>query len=188
MVDNVRAIEALLPTGEALRFADVPADLQELPDDAYGRLVRAIRAIGLREANEVALCFPKLQRRVGGYNLDTVSPRGHNLAKLLIGSEGTLAFFTSIDLELADIPSHKVLGVCHFPTFYAAMDATRHIVTLDPVAVELVDDTMIALSRDIPIFRPTIERFVRGEPSALLLVEFARTSASSARSSSRCSC
>ena len=77
---------------------------------------------------------------------------GPNLAHLLVGSEGTLAFFTAIELPAAD-PAHKVLGVCHFPTFYEAMDATRHIVALDPAAVELVDRTMIDLARDIPLFR-----------------------------------
>jgi hypothetical protein len=53
------------------------------------------------------------------------------------------------------------------------MDAAQHIVKLDPVAVELVDRTMIELARDIAIFRPTIEKVVRGEPDALLLVDFA---------------
>ena len=66
-----------------------------------------------------------------------------------------------------------MLAVCHFPTFYQAMDSTQHIVKLDPSAVELVDRTMIDLSRDIPLFRATVDRFVKGEPEALLLVEFA---------------
>jgi Fe-S oxidoreductase len=65
------------------------------------------------------------------------------------------------------------LGICHFPTFYKAMESTQHIVKLGPTVVELVDRTMMDLARDIPIFRPTIERFVQGEPDALLLVEFA---------------
>jgi Fe-S oxidoreductase len=95
------------------------------------------------------------------------------MAHLLVGSEGTLAFSTRIELDLQPIPAHKVLGVCHFPTFYEAMDATRHIVKLDPAAVELVDRTMIDLARDIPMFRSSIDSFVRGSPEALLLVEFA---------------
>src|SRR5207253_2286978 len=95
------------------------------------------------------------------------------MARLLVGSEGTLAFFNEIELELQPIPAHRVLGICHFPTFYGAMAATRRIVDLGPSAVELVDRTMIDLSRDIPMFRPVVERFVRGEPAALLLTEFA---------------
>ncbi|HMD02118.1 MAG TPA: FAD-linked oxidase C-terminal domain-containing protein, partial [Candidatus Baltobacteraceae bacterium] len=172
MVDNVLAIEAMLPSGESFRFGAVPADLSELPDAEYRALATAVRSVGLREAGEVAARFPKLLRRVGGYNLDTIVPDGQNLAKLLVGSEGTLAFFTAIELSLADIPRQRVLGLCQFPTFYAAMDATRRLVTLDPAAVELVDRTMLDLARNIPIFAPTIEKFVRGYPHALLLVEF----------------
>ena len=62
------------------------------------------------------------------------------------------------------------MGICHFPTFYKAMDAVQHLVRLDPVAVELVDDTMISLARSIPIYKPIIEEAVRGAPAALLLV------------------
>ncbi|HLF24306.1 MAG TPA: FAD-linked oxidase C-terminal domain-containing protein, partial [Burkholderiales bacterium] len=87
--------------------------------------------------------------------------------------EGTLAYFHRLHLELQPIPAQRVLAVCHFPTFYQAMDSTQHIVKLDPSAVELVDRTMIDLSRDIPLFRATVDRFVRGKPDALLLVEFA---------------
>ena len=65
------------------------------------------------------------------------------------------------------------MGICHFPSFYEAMDAAQHIVPLDPVAVELVDDTMIALARKIDIFKPTVEAVVKGNPESLLLVEFA---------------
>ena len=98
---------------------------------------------------------------------------GHNMAHLLVGSEGTLGFFTEIELDLQPLPAHRVLGMCHFPAFYEAMSATQHIVGLDPSAVELVDRTLIELARDIAVFRPTVERFVRGAPDALLLVEFA---------------
>ena len=52
------------------------------------------------------------------------------------------------------------------------MEATRHLVELDPEAVELVDRTMIDLGRGIPIYRATIDRMVIGEPDSLLIVEF----------------
>jgi FAD/FMN-containing dehydrogenase len=87
--------------------------------------------------------------------------------------EGTLAFFNEIELELQPIPAHRVLGICHFPSFYGALAATRKIVELGPSAVELVDRTMIELSRDIPMFRTIVDRFVQGEPAAILLTEFA---------------
>ena len=68
---------------------------------------------------------------------------------------------------------NRALGVAHFGSFYEAMDCAQHIVRLRPIAVELVDATMIALGRDIAMFRPLIERVVEGEPKRLLLVEFA---------------
>ena len=142
--------------------------------ERYRDLVRRMRALHRREADEIKARFPQVLRRVGGYNIDHRSDDGgHNMARLLVGSEGTLAFFNEIELELQPIPAHRVLGICHFPSFYSAMDATRRIVELGPSAVELVDRTMIELSRDIPMFRAVVDRFVQGEPAAVLLTEFA---------------
>ncbi|MEX2618184.1 MAG: FAD-linked oxidase C-terminal domain-containing protein [Alphaproteobacteria bacterium] len=171
MRDNVNAIDAILADGSKMHFGELPAGV---PDSA---LARDLLALGAREKVEIAARFPDLMRRVGGYNIDALVAEGRNapvnLAHLLVGSEGTLAFSTKITLDLRKIPTHKVLGVCHFPRFYDGMAATRHIVTLGPAAVELVDRTMIELARDIPIFRRIVDRFVQGEPDAVLLVEFA---------------
>src|SRR6267378_6487907 len=178
MVHNVRAIDAILADGSAAHFAEVPGNFgDDVEPERYRGLVRDMRALHRREADEIDARFPKLLRRVGGYNIDMVESKssgaGHNMAHLLVGSEVTLGFFTEIELDLQPIPSHRVLGICHFPTFYQAMDATRHIVKLGPSAVELVDRTMIELARDIAMFRPIVDRFVRGEPAAILLTEFA---------------
>ena len=227
MVHNVHAIDAILADGNAIRFGEAPGNLAGVADGAGGGryldLILRMRALGAREADEIVRRFPPLLRRVGGYNIDaltpgaaadarrraarpyrpgggsdvadldiTVQPRGvparpsrpgdgldpiasggHNMAHLLVGSEGTLGFFTEIELDLQPLPAHRVLGVCHFPAFHDAMAATRHIVALDPSAVELVDRTLMELARDIAAFRPAVERFVRGNPDALLLVEFA---------------
>jgi FAD/FMN-containing dehydrogenase/Fe-S oxidoreductase len=159
MVHNVRAIEGILQTGEPL-------------ERARERLSRTVRGIAAREAGEIAARFPKVLRRVGGYNLDLITPATDDLVPILVGSEGTLAFFTRIHLKLSRLPAHAVLGVAHFPTFYAAMDAAQHLVKIDPVAVELIDHTMIALSREIPAFRPTMDKFVRRDADCILLVEF----------------
>ncbi|MDP6651563.1 MAG: FAD-linked oxidase C-terminal domain-containing protein [Gammaproteobacteria bacterium] len=171
MVHNVRSVEALLADGSRAHFKSVNGDQQDNP--AYQNLVQQMLEMGKREAGEIGARFPDLLRRVGGYNIDELINDQPNMGRLLVGSEGTLGFFQRIHLNLQPIPSEKVLGVCHFPTFYQAMDATQHIVKLDPAAVELVDRTMIELARDIPIFAPTVNRFVQGEPDALLLVEFA---------------
>jgi FAD/FMN-containing dehydrogenase/Fe-S oxidoreductase len=177
MVHNVSAIEATLPDGTRAEFGPVPGNLETIGGSArsgrYVDLVQRMRALAHREAAEIEQRFPKLLRRVGGYNIDTIKPAGHNMAQLLVGSEGTLAFFTEIELQLQPIPRHRALGICHFPSFYGAMDATQHIVKLGPSAVELVDRAMIELARENPAFADAVDRFVRGAPEAILLVEFA---------------
>src|SRR5665213_1650154 len=174
MVHNVRSIDALLADGTTARFEEVSGNFAEsVEPERYRELVRDMRALHRREAGEIEARFPKLLRRVGGYNIDMIADEGHNMAHLLVGSEGTLAFFNEIELDLAPIPAHRTLGICHFPSFYQAMEAPQHIVKLGPSAVELVDRTMIELSRENPVFRPIVDRFVRGEPEAVLLTEFA---------------
>jgi FAD/FMN-containing dehydrogenase/Fe-S oxidoreductase len=184
MVHNTRAIDIVLADGTAAQFGEVPEDLETTAPHRYRALIESCRSITDSVEDELrSERWPRLLRRVGGYNIDMIRPHtvpglnrnepGHNMAKLLVGSEGTLGFFTRIQLDLSPIPPARVLGVCHFPTFYQAMDATRHIVKLDPAAVELVDRTMIELSREIAMFKPVIDRFVRGKPDAILLVEFA---------------
>src|SRR6185437_9005222 len=168
-VDRVEAIDAWLPNGVRGRFADDAA----MGDPAIRALAQKARALWERERDEIAARFPKVARRVAGYNLDRLSPERFNLAKLLVGSEGTLAWFERIHLRLAAIPRHKALGVAHFPRFHDAMDAAQHIVKLGPCAVELVDRTMLELALGNPAFAPVIRRFVQGEPDAVLLVEFA---------------
>ena len=170
MVDRVEAIDAWLPTGVRGRFDAAPTD------PAIAEIGRKAAALYEREKDEIAARFPKVARRVAGYNLDrlaALAPRPSPLAPLLVGSEGTLAWFERIHIRLAPLSTHKVLGVAHFPRFYDAMDAAQHIVKLGPSAVELVDRTMIELALGNPAFAGTIRRFVKGEPDAILLVEFA---------------
>jgi FAD/FMN-containing dehydrogenase/Fe-S oxidoreductase len=174
MVDNVLEIDALLPSGRHGRFGHVPGNLSGVDGgNGYADLVQAVRQIAADNVDEIAARYPGVQRRVGGYNLDRIDPSGHNMASLLVGSEGTLALFKRLKLKLSRLPSHRVLGVCHFPTFHQAMAATKDLVTLKPSAVELVDRSIIELGRNIPAYRPLIDRFIRGEPDAVLLVEFA---------------
>ncbi|MAN55217.1 MAG: FAD-binding and (Fe-S)-binding domain-containing protein [Paracoccus sp. (in: a-proteobacteria)] len=169
MRDNVISIEAIMADGTLAQFG--PVGPRGGPSDA---LVDPLLAMGRDHAALIEARIPKLTRRVGGYNIDALVPKNRpvNLSHLLVGSEGTLAYFTRIELKLWPLVGQRVLGVCHFPSFYQAMDATQHLVALNPLSVELVDNTMIGLSRQIPMFRPTIEQFVKGDPAALLLVEF----------------
>jgi FAD/FMN-containing dehydrogenase/Fe-S oxidoreductase len=178
MVHNVAAIDAVLADGSEACFAS----LRDAPAPGLAQLIEGLRTIAHRERGEIAERMPKVLRRVGGYNIDLFdcqNPRaytddGHaNLAHILVGSEGTLAFSRQLTLKLAELPGHKTLGVINFPTFYQAMALTQHIVKLQPSAVELVDRTMIALALENPAFRPVIEQALVGNPQAILLVEFA---------------
>jgi FAD/FMN-containing dehydrogenase/Fe-S oxidoreductase len=172
MVHNVLGIDAWLADGSECVFG--PAEDVDQGPVHYRKLVERIHAIARREAAEIETRWPKVLRRVQGYNLDMVQPHvPHNLAHLLVGSEGTLAWSRRLKLQLAPLPACKVLGVAHFPTFHRAMELTQEIVKLDPDAVELVDRTMIGLAREQAAFRPVVERYFVGEPGAILLVEFA---------------
>ena len=137
---------------------------------------------------EIEAHWPKVLRRVAGYNLDIFNNQSEkpytadgsvNLAHLLVGSEGTLAVTKSLTLQLSELPCTKVLGVVNFPTFYQAMDSAQHIVKLGDgtlTAVELVDRTMIELSLQNPAFAPTVRTALIGQPDAILLVEFSGNS------------
>jgi FAD/FMN-containing dehydrogenase/Fe-S oxidoreductase len=181
MVHNVLAIDAWLSDGTQARFGEYTAMLATVSPRVRS-LAERIRLIAEREKEEIAARFPKVMRRVGGYNLDVFHPQSErpytadgsaNLAHLLVGSEGTLAYSRHITLKLAPLPKAKALGVVNFSKFRDAMALTQHIVKLKPVAVELVDRIMIDLARSNPAFRPTIEKALIGAPDAILLVEFA---------------
>lgn len=172
MSDNVISIEAMLSDQLVQQFGEGSPNSQ---------LTDKLVTIASSVADHIEERFPKVSRRVGGYNIDELIKRDPNFAHLLVGSEGTLGITKSLKLKLSPTLKTKRLGVCHFPTFHAAMDAAQHIVKLGPVAVELVDHNMIRLGRDIPQFRPIVDEFVRGEPEALLLVEFAESPKENAR-------
>ena len=174
--ENVLSIDAVLADGTVAHFGPAARDLSDLPPASpLLPLARDLLALAAREADEIETRFPKLQRRVGGYNLDALVPGRNdvNLAHILVGSEGTLAFSTRIELKLSPLLGARAVGACHFGSFFQAMDAAQHIVKLGPIAVELIDRTMLGLAREIAMFRPTIDAVVRGDPEAVLFVEFA---------------
>ncbi len=177
--ENVIAVDAMLADGTAAHFGALDDPRTNVPAE----LTRDLLAIAAREAGEIERRFPKVQRRVGGYNLDAIVPGKNdiNLAHLLVGSEGTLAFSTQIELKLSPVLGRRAVGAVHFGSFHAAMAAAQHIVKLNPIAVELIDRTMLGLARDIAIFKPTVDAFLRGDPEAILFVEFAEDEAENLR-------
>jgi FAD/FMN-containing dehydrogenase/Fe-S oxidoreductase len=169
--ENVLSIDAVLPDGTQAHFGRIGDAGINVPQ----ALVRDLLAIAARDAGEIERRFPKVQRRVGGYNLDALVPGRNdiNLAHLLVGSEGTLAFSTRIELKLSPQLGRRAVGACHFGSFHEAMAAAQYIVKLNPIAVELIDRTMLGLAQDIAMFKPTVDAFLRGNPEAILFVEFA---------------
>ncbi len=179
MVHNVLAIDAVLADGTEAWFGSEAEMSSGSP--RINRLLEELRSIAVREWDEIERRVPKVMRRVGGYNIDVFLPQSErpytvdgsvNVAHLLVGSEGTLAWTSALTLQLAPLPRHRTLGVINFPTLYRAMQCAQHIVKLGPSAVELVDRTMIELARGNPVFRSVIEAALVGEPEAILLVEF----------------
>ena len=180
MVHNVAGIDAWLASGELASFG--------LMENAQGealRLGQLVQQLAQKYQTEIDTNWPKVLRRVAGYNLDIFHnqnekpyrPDGKvNLAHLLVGSEGSLVYFKSLKLQLSPLPQHKTLGVINFVSFHAAMDSAQHIAKLGPTAIELVDRTMLDLGRQNPEFRAVIETALIDKnavtPEAILLVEF----------------
>ncbi|MFL6572603.1 MAG: FAD-binding oxidoreductase, partial [Burkholderiales bacterium] len=175
MVHNVDAIEAVTVEGERWKFGRMD---EASGPEGYRNFVNRLKGLYEREKAEIEERFPKVLRKVAGYNLDHLGPPHANAAHLLVGSEGTLAYSERLHLKLSRIPRARTLGVCHFARFYTAMDCTQHIVKLGPSAVELVDQTMIGLARGIAAFRGTVDAVIQGDPEAILLVEFSGDDAS----------
>ena len=121
---------------------------------------------------EIIRRFPKVMRRVGGYNLDEfVDADPWNLAKLITGSEGTLATTLEVKLNLEPLPVYKSVCVVHFADLLEAIRAVTPILDYQPAAIEILDSTVVELSRK----NLTTQRschFIEGHPAAILIVEF----------------
>ena len=167
MVDNVRRVRGSLADGTPVSFG-----LEAPTAGVEWELASTVATLRRREDAELERRIPKVMRRVAGYNLDRISPDGAEIVRLLVGSEGTLAFFTELELQLAPLPAKTALGVCAFPDLESALNAVSAIMELEPSAVELVDGTLLDLAREIPALSAAVQEFVRGEPRALLIVEF----------------
>ncbi len=170
MVHNVRGARAWLSDGDELDFGPVTT--------AVGRVARIgefVHALARQHRDAIVEKWPKVLRRVGGYNLDIFDNQSErpytadgsvNLAHLLIGSEGTLAYTKSLTLQLAGLLRAKALGIVNFrelPRGDGRGSAHRQAA---PSAVELVDRTMIELALGNPAFRATMETALIGRPAA----------------------
>lgn len=176
--DNVEAVHAVLADGSICTFS--PLDEEALQarlrlETAEGRLYRALCNLADRYAPAIERDFPRHWRRASGYNLDRLLAgrrRGClNLAEVLVGSEGTLAFVTEATLKLVPRPPHRGLGVVEFGDLIRALEAVMPILETEPAAIELLDHYLLSLTRAQPGYAPLLT-WVRGDPEAILFVEF----------------
>ncbi|HXH22349.1 MAG TPA: FAD-linked oxidase C-terminal domain-containing protein [Dehalococcoidia bacterium] len=167
--DQVLSLDLLLVDGSRVTWG------QEPPANAgglEGRILAELARIGREQREEVERRFPKIMRRVSGYNLDAITGSGPpDLPHLIVGSEGTLAVITAAKVKLAPLPAARALAAVHFETIEQAAEATLAALEHGPAAVELVDDVIIRRCRaHSSLWR--LAGYVQGDPGAVLLIEF----------------
>jgi FAD/FMN-containing dehydrogenase/Fe-S oxidoreductase len=174
-LDHVRRMRMILATGEEADFAELTAEEwagKAAREDPEGRMYRTVNRLVTENREEINARYPKIMRRVGGYNLDgVVREGGGNLCRLIVGSEGTLATCTETVLNLAREPRAKGLDLVHFSDLVAALEALQEILPLQPAAVELVDKMLLDLTRLQPGYARKMGA-ITGDPAAILIVEF----------------
>jgi FAD/FMN-containing dehydrogenase/Fe-S oxidoreductase len=175
-LDHVLDLTVLLCDGtevhlRPLNDAELAAKCRQ--PDLEGQCYRTVRRLAEEHAEEVDRRFPKILRRVGGYNLDAfVGGRGpFNLAQLLVGSEGTLALTLEARLRLIELPRAKGLLVVQFDDLLEALAATPAIMKHGPAAVEVLDKYILDSTRLNPE-AARLRDFLKGDPGAVLLIEF----------------
>ncbi len=174
-VDAVVSMTVLLMDGTVLELGPLNDDSlarKLAQDDREGEVYRTVHRVVSEHADEIEARYPKVMRRVGGYNLDEFGPgRPFNLAKLVCGSEGTLGIILDVTLSLQPVPRHRLLAMLHFDSLVGALRAVQGINRHGPSAVEILDRDLFHLGRENPALAPLLG-WVQGDPAAVLLVEF----------------
>ncbi len=175
--EHVRSIDAVLADGRRLELGAVDPSNRG-PD---GELARGLESIVRPLADEIRARFPRVARNVGGYRLDDVLHRlehgdgSVDLARFLVGSEGTLAVTAAATVRLVERPAAKALLVASFEGVPQACSHVKTLVDAGPAAVELMDAFIIDAAADQPVFAGDVARLpgLGGRrPGAVLLVEF----------------
>jgi FAD/FMN-containing dehydrogenase/Fe-S oxidoreductase len=175
-IDYVLELTVLLSDGSVVELCPTTSDELDAKcqqNDLEGDCYRVVRKLADDHQEEIERRFPKILRRVGGYNLDEFVPatKSFNLARLMVGSEGTLALVLEAKLRVVPLPQQRVVCVAHFHDLLAALEATPDVLEHQPSAVELLDAFILDTTRGKPKFEP-LRDFVSGEPAAVLIVEF----------------
>ena len=191
-VDHVMSLDLVLSNADEITAS--PISLEELETKKQGdtleaNIYRELCRICTDNEAEIRKRYPRILRRVAGYNLDEfvtdagskeVTPYRRNgcdenhpfsLTKILVGSEGTLATTVEATVNLVPIPKLTALCVVHFESLVASMEAMQPILECNPTAVELIDKTILDMARGSLEFS-RLTTFIQGEPAALLAVEF----------------
>ena len=176
--DQILSLRCVLASGETVEIKPLPRDEAERRAAGEGpeaRLMKNALEIGERYREEIKRRYPKLIRRVSGYGLDAlIDPDTLDLTRLVCGSEGTLAVITRAELRLQHLPPERALASFQFDSLAASARATVALLDENPSAIELLDDVAIGRARSTPAYKGST-RFVRGEPKAVLLVEWSGT-------------
>ena len=173
-VDNVRELDVVLSDGDTAHFGPMNGEQLEAAmrrEGLEGDIYRKLLAIGEANRDEILARYPKIQRRVSGYNLDEfVGGSDFDMARFVVGSEGTLLAITEAKLRIVPAPKMKALAVLHFNDLLESMDATVATLELDPAAVELIGSLIIRQARSNLEYSRMMD-FIEGDPAALLVVE-----------------
>ncbi|HEY1859637.1 MAG TPA: FAD-binding oxidoreductase, partial [Gemmataceae bacterium] len=179
--DHVRRLSVILSDGGRAEFSPVsPAEWDRRAElrTREGTIYREVRGIVHANAAEIQRRFPRILRRVSGYNLDflcdaleTNGTQPTGLEKVIIGSEGTLAVVAEAEVRLVPRPKVRGLLVPQFATLGAAMDALAACLEFQPSAVELMDHMLLELASANLALRDTMAA-IQGKPQALFMVEF----------------
>jgi len=176
-IDHVLEQEVILSDGSIVHFGPLAPDQWEARCQGAtleAEVHRTVRRLGVELRDEVERRFPKVLRRVGGYNLDDFTqPSGEmNLARMMVGSEGTLGVVIEAKVKLVPLPKHKAVLAIEFETLLDALGATPHVLAHGPSAVEVMDEFILRHTRENPSLDALRRSFMQGETSSLLCVEF----------------
>ena len=176
-IDHVREQRVVLSDGSLAHFrAMSPEELRraQTGDSLEARAYREVPALAARHAGEIDRRFPKVLRRVGGYNLDAFvdGTRPVDLTKILVGSEGTLGFIVDATIGLVPLPAAKAVLTIEFDDLLDALGATPLVLTHGPSAVEVMDDFILSHAKGHPLLEAQRQSMVERDGSSMLCVEF----------------
>ena len=175
--DQVLELDVILSNAEKVHFNTIEENalqsiLSSKPDSLEKRIYTETLRLASEHREEIDRRYPRIQRRVSGYNLDFLRDnKPVNLSNMIVGSEGTLGTITAAKVKLEPIPTNIGLAIVHFKDLFESMEATVMILDHGPSAVELVDKMILDRSKSsLGLSRQTT--FIEGDPEAILLVEF----------------